>query len=245
MTALDTIRPDWIVPSNVKALSTTRLGGVSHGPWSSLNLGDHYGDEAPSVHANRERLRSILPSEPVWLNQVHGVTVHDADSALVQNPEADGAVTSKPGRVLAILTADCLPLLLCDEQGSRIAVAHAGWRGLCDGVIESAVEAMQVDSERLVAWLGPAIGQDAYEVGADVYESFSARSGSNLVAAFARTGSKWKLDLAGAARTILHDLGVKKVFGGTFCTFREDERFFSYRRDGVTGRMASLVWLEQ
>lgn len=238
------IRPDWPVPANVRSLSTTRAGGVSQGPWYSLNLGEHCGDDDASVSANRERLRSQLPSEPIWLRQVHGTRVFVPGDNDADLPEADAAVTSNPEQVLAILTADCLPILLCDELGRRVGAAHAGWRGLCDGVIEATVKAMQVSPERLIAWLGPAIGQDAYEVGEDVFESFSRRSGSSLVDAMMPVGEKWKLDLAGAARTVLTELGVTRVFGGGFCTHRDPARFFSYRRDHVTGRMASLVWLE-
>ena len=241
----DIIRPDWVVPGVVNALSTTRCGGVSQGSWSSLNLGDRCGDEQSSVYRNRERLRSLLPAGPMWLRQVHGVSVFDADEAAVDSPQADAAVTSERGRVLAIMTADCLPVLLTDDQGDRIGAVHAGWRGLCDGIIEATVAAMQIDPGRIIAWLGPAISQGAYEVGGEVYESFRARPGSDLTGAFAAAGKKWKLDLAGAARTILLDQGVTRVFGGTFCTYREKARFFSYRRDGITGRMASLVWLEE
>lgn len=241
----DIIRPDWLVPANIRSLSTTRTGGVSEGPWSSLNLGDHCGDDDASVHTNRERLSSLLPSAPVWLRQVHGTHVLISDDNDESFPEADAAVTSTPGQVLAILTADCLPVLLCDERGTRVGAAHAGWRGLCDGVIEATVGAMQLAPDRLIAWLGPAIGGDAYEVGADVIESFSRRSGSGLVEAITPAGEKWNLDLAGAARTVLSELGVTRVFGGEFCTLRDPVRFFSYRRDQVTGRMASLVWLEK
>ena len=244
MSEQEIIRPDWVVPPNISSLGTTRMGGVSHGPWSSFNLGDQCGDDPTCVRSNRARLNSILPAEPVWLRQVHGFDVFTASDTPELLPEADAAVSSTPGQVLAILTADCLPVLLCDDQGTRIAAAHAGWRGLCDGVIEATVKAMKLDPRRIIAWLGPAIGRDAYEVGRDVFESFSGRSGSSVANAFNPAGRKWKLDLAGAARTILSGLGISRVYGGTFCTYRDSARFFSHRRDGVTGRMASLVWLK-
>lgn len=246
------IIPDWPAPPNVRALSTTRLGGVSTGSYESLNLGDRCGDDAESVHANRAALDAMLPAQPLWLNQVHGTTVLDADEAENDLIEADAAVTSRGGTVLSILTADCLPVLFCDEEGTRIGAAHAGWRGMAEGVIEATVAAMGVPTEKLLAWLGPAIGQAAYEVGQDVYEAFSREAGPDLADAFrpsdnAHHTGKWQLDLAGAARLILARLGVERVSGGNLCTHSDPTRFFSHRRDGVegrqTGRQASLVWL--
>ena len=237
------IRPDWEVANNVFALSTSRGGGVSEGPWSSLNLGDHCGDDAAAVRENRQRLVSLLPGEPTWLRQVHGIHVFDADARSDPFPVADASVTSMPGRVLAILTADCLPVLFCTKDGSRIGAAHAGWRGLSDGVIEATVEAMDTSPDDIIAWLGPCIGQTAYEVGDDDFESFSSRSGSDLVESLRPAGDKWHLGLTAAARLVLAGLGVNHVFVDGGCTFEDESRFFSYRRDGVTGRMATLVWL--
>lgn len=240
----DIIRPDWSRPANIGSISTTRAGGVSKGPWESLNLGDRCGDDPNAVRVNRDRLAALLPSEPLWLRQVHGVDVVDAKDSSNTLVEADAAVTSHPGQVLAILTADCLPVLLCDAEGTRIGAAHAGWRGLSKGIIEATVAAMQIAPGKLTAWLGPAIGQEDYEVGDDVFESFCHRPGSNLVSALRPAGNKWQLDLAGAARLVLSELGVSQVTGGSYCTHADPARFFSFRRDGVTGRMASLIWLE-
>lgn len=248
MNARDLVQPDWPAPERVRAFSTTRLGGVSRGPWESLNLSFACGDERDKVLANRRRLMSLTPSEPLWMRQVHGSRVL-VDSAAAEDGrlEADARVTSRTGEVAVVLSADCLPVLLCDDRGTRVAAAHAGWRGVAGGVIEATVAAMAIPPERLLAWLGPAIGGEVYEVGNEVRESFA---GSRTLArqstdgAFTESGERWRLDLAGAARIILAGLGVGRVNGGDFCTFSDPTRFYSHRRDGVTGRMASLIWLE-
>ncbi|HUW50586.1 MAG TPA: peptidoglycan editing factor PgeF [Sulfuricella sp.] len=241
----DWIIPDWPAPANVRALQTTRTGGVSTGAYASLNLGDHVGDDAAVVASNRAILRAALPAEPVWLKQVHGNVVADADRA-VGIPEADAAVARKADAVCAVMTADCLPLLLCDESGTVVGAAHAGWRGLAGGVIEAAVAAMNVAPVSLLAWLGPAIGPQAFEVGEEVRQAFLAHDPDAHHAFVPRsslTEQKWLADIYLLARQRLGLLGVTRVYGGSLCTFNDAERFFSYRRDGATGRMASLIWL--
>ena len=237
------ILPDWPAPPGVRALSTTRKGGVSRAPWDSFNLGAHVGDDPAAVAANRARLRRELPAEPTWLTQVHGARCVDA-AAATSGVEADASFTRQRGVVCAVLTADCLPLLLCDGQATVVGVAHAGWRGLAAGVIEATVAAMGEPGMRLMAWLGPAIGPQAFEVGDEVRELFVARDPQSA-RAFAAAGSgKWLCDIQRLARRRLNALGVERVSGAGCCTVRDAERFFSYRRAGVTGRMASLIWLE-
>lgn len=221
---------------------TTRAGGVSRPPYDSLNLGDHVGDDPAAVAENRRLLRAHLPAEPKWLKQVHGTAVAHAD-ALAAAAEADAAVAFRPGTVCAVLTADCLPVLFCDRQGTRVAAAHAGWRGLSAGVLEATVAAMQCDAGDILAWLGPAIGPQAFEVGGEVREAFVADL-PETAAAFAPAGpGKWRADIYRLARLRLARAGVGAVFGGGLCTHTDAERFYSYRRDRVTGRMAALVWL--
>lgn len=237
------LQPDWPAPECVGALSTTRSGGVSLAPYRSLNLGTHVGDHPDAVAENRARLRAHLPAEPCWLEQVHGVEVVDA--ARVEGvPRADAAISRQPGVVCAVMTADCLPVLLCDQSGSVVGAAHAGWRGLHAGVIEATVRAMGVAPSGLMAWLGPAIGPRAFEVGDEVRSAF-VQEDAQAARAFAPAGEpgKWLADLYALARLRLMRLGVEQISGGEACTYSESERFFSYRRDGVTGRMASLIWL--
>lgn len=237
--------PHWPAPPNVRALQTTRSGGVSRAPYASLNLGDHVGDDPAAVVLNRQRLEALLPGPPLWLQQVHGVVVVDGDHAL-PGAAADAAVTRLPGRVCGVMTADCLPVLLCDRQGSVVAAAHAGWRGLCAGIVENTVKAMGVPGEGLLAWLGPAIGPEAFEVGGEVRTAFIAHH-PRAEAAF-RPGreGKWLADIYQLARQRLEDCGVMPdtIYGGDRCTVNEAEAFFSYRRDGVTGRMGSFIWLD-
>ena len=238
------IIPDWPAPLNVKALQTTRNGGVSSAPYNSLNLGDHVGDAPLAVARNRMLLEPLLPSEQVWLKQVHGTEVANAcDADWDCWPEADACVSSHTGAVCAVMTADCLPVLLCNEQGSVIGVAHAGWRGLCNGVIEQTVRAMNVQPDTLMAWLGPAIGAQAFEVGDEVRAAFIAKQ-PQAVAAFApNTPGKWLADIYRLARLRLDALGITHIYGGGLCTHTDSERFFSYRRDGITGRMGTFIWL--
>lgn len=229
----DFLVPDWPAPANVKALVTTRAHG---------NLADHVGDQESAVAARRAELCRHLPAEPLWLTQVHGVRCVRAEDAAI-GAEADASMTTVPGRVCAVLTADCLPVLLCDEAGSVVAAAHAGWRGLAAGVIEASVAEMSVPGERLLAWLGPAIGPSAFEVGDDVVGAFSAHDADATMAFAARPNGKWLCDLYALARRRLNALGIMRVAGGGLCTYSDGERFYSYRRDGATGRMASLIWI--
>ena len=237
------IVPDWPAPANVRAFVTTRAGGVSVGPYASLNLADHVGDDPAAVDENRRRLRAHLPSDPLWLVQVHGSRVVRVEQAAA-GAEADAAFTRQAGRVCAVLTADCLPVLLCNDVGTVVAVAHAGWRGLAGGVIEATLRAMNEPPPRLLAWLGPAIGPQAFEVGSEVRAAFLAHSAEASAAFAARENGKWLADLYRLAGQRLNALGVERVFGGGFCAFNETERFYSYRRDKATGRMATLIWLE-
>lgn len=237
------ILPDWPAPAGVRALSTTRSGGVSAPPWQSFNLGDHVGDEPLAVATNRAVLRRELPAEPTWLSQVHGTRCVDAALA-APGMQADASFTRQRGVVCAVLTADCLPVLLCDDRASVVGVAHAGWRGLAAGVIEATVMAMGEPGERLMAWLGPAIGPQAFEVGGEVRELF-LDDDAEAVDAFAATADgKWLCDIYRLARRRLHALGIRRAASADFCTVNDAQRCFSYRRDGVTGRMASLIWLE-
>ncbi len=236
------IEPDWPALPGVHAVSTERTGGVSTGPYRSLNLAGHVGDAPGAVAANRDRLASALALDtaPCWLEQVHGTRVLDLDT---EPPgRADGAVTSSAGRVCAVLTADCVPVLLAARDGSRVGVAHAGWRGLAAGVLAAAVERMRRPPAQIQAWLGPAIGPTRYEVDARVRDAFVGDDPAGQ-ACFAPTRlGHWNADLYGLARTSLARAGVEAVFGGNFCTFTASERFFSHRREAPCGRMATLIW---
>ena len=237
------IVPDWPAPPRVRSLLTTRHGGVSRGAFASLNLGDHVGDDPLSVAENRRRLASRLGTRPVWLNQVHGTLALDAGQVLsVLRPEADASFARQPDVACAVMTADCLPVLLCDKTGSVVAAAHAGWRGLLAGILERTVAAMACPGDELLVYLGPAIGPQAFEVGDEVRAAFVAANAQDDIA-FKPQDSKWLADIYLLARRRLARLGVDAVFGGDCCTVKEPERFFSYRRDGLTGRMASMIWL--
>lgn len=243
------IQPNWPAPANVKALQTTRDGGVSVAPYASLNLGAHVNDVPLAVAQNRQLLSVYLPSEPVWVNQVHGVAVIDAAvSSCLQ--DADAAFTNKKHVVCVTMTADCLPVLLCDAAGTVVAAVHAGWRGLCDGVIEAAVAKLGVDNSQVLAWLGPAIGPNAFEVGGDVRQQFIVKDAQAESAFKPIVGAsdKWLCDMYAIAKQRLAAIDVTQVYGGgvneDFCTYTDEARFFSFRRDQVTGRMASLIWLE-
>jgi len=238
------ILPDWLAPKNVRALQTTRNGGFSLSPYASLNLGDHVGDNPLMVERNRMLMQPLLPSEPVWLKQVHGTVVVDAGQTSCW-PQADACITSKPGAVCVIMTADCLPVLLCNELGTVVGAAHAGWRGLCDGVIEQTVHSMNVPPQTLMAWLGPAIGPLAFEVGEEVRAAFVARQPEASEAFVPEANGKWLADLYLLARLRLSALGIKRVYGGGLCTYSDNERFFSYRREGTTGRMGTFIWIEK
>ncbi|HET9445527.1 MAG TPA: peptidoglycan editing factor PgeF [Steroidobacteraceae bacterium] len=245
MTGLDLIEADWPAPPNVRAVATTRAGGVSVGEFASLNLGSHVGDDAQAVSENRLRLRTALelPRDPAWLNQVHGNVVVEA-AAHDAPPTADASFSRSPGQACVVLTADCLPVLLCDRDGTRVAAAHAGWRGLVGGVVETALRAMAVPSSRVIAWLGPAIEKDMFEVGPEVREQFVERSADNARSFVQNARGRWQADLYDLARRELARLGVAQVFGGGFRCYADRDRFYSFRRDGKTGRMATLVWMK-
>lgn len=244
MSATEYLSANWAAPARVRTLVTTRSGGESQAPWASFNLAMHVGDDALAVAHNREALRAHLPAEPAWLNQVHGVHVVDAGKLGGTVPDADASVAHGAGAVCVVMTADCLPVLFCDKAGSVVGAAHAGWRGLADGVLEATVAAMGVPPGEILAWLGPAISPDAFEVGAEVRAHFVAHA-AEAAAAFSDIGEgKYLADIYLLARQRLAEAGVTDVSGGEHCTVIERERFFSYRRDGVTGRMASLIWLE-
>ncbi|WP_048811644.1 MULTISPECIES: peptidoglycan editing factor PgeF [Methylobacillus] len=239
----DLIIPDWPAPANVRALQTTRSGGVSKAPYNSLNLGMHVGDVALDVAANRQRLNRYVPTEPVWLNQVHGITVIDAGTASCV-PDADAAYARTRHTVCAVMTADCLPVLICDKAGTIVSAVHAGWRSLLDGVIEETVAEMDKPGSDLLAWLGPAIGPDAFEVGDEVRRAFIARDAKAEQAFRPASAGKWLGDIFQLGRQRLANVGVSHIYGGGLCTYDDEERFFSFRRDESTGRMASLIWLE-
>lgn len=238
------IIPDWPAPPNVRALATTRGGGVSAGPYASLNLGDHVGDEPAAVAANRAILRRQLPAEPLWLRQVHGTRCVVAEEVATA-AEADASISFTAGRVCAVLTADCLPVLFCDVGGTAVAAAHAGWRGLLAGVLEKSALALRRSPGEMMAWLGPAIGPAAFEVGDEVRAAFVAHDAAAAGAFVPQGPGKWLCDLYALARQRLAALGIRRIAGGAWCTATDAERFFSYRRDGATGRMASLIWLDR
>ncbi len=251
--------PQWSAPPGIRAFVTGRRGGVSEGPWGldggrpgGLNLGARCGDAPQAVVRNRDRLTSCLPAAPVWLRQVHGTDVHRAFGPVGAQPEgepvADASVTDRPGTVLAVLTADCLPVFLTDAEGRAVGVAHAGWRGLAAGVLEQTVAALRAllpGNPSLLAWLGPAIGPAAFEVGDEVREAFCA-SDASMGPAFTpgRRPGKWQADLYAIARGRLAATGVGRIDGGGFCTWSETGRFWSYRRAAASGRIASVIWID-
>jgi len=243
-TAIDWITPDWPVPAHVRVLSTLRAGGVSAGPYASLNLAAHVGDRPAAVAANRLLLREAahVPAEPWWLEQVHGTDVvrHEGANAPAR---ADAAVAFQSGRVCVVMTADCLPVVFADRRGTRVATAHAGWRGLAAGVLEATIAALGVPAAELHAWIGPAISQAAFEVGAEVRAAFLGRLPDSDECFAGNTRGRFQADLYGLARCVLLAAGVASVHGGGWCTHDDAARFFSFRRDGITGRQATLAWL--
>ncbi|HTN32841.1 MAG TPA: peptidoglycan editing factor PgeF [Marinobacter sp.] len=246
---LSLIKPEWPAPGKVTAFTTTRTGGVSGPPWNSLNLGDHVDDSAEDVRENRALLAQVSGLQErnvAWLRQVHGVDVAEITHQNINDyPEADASFTREPGLACAILSADCLPVVLCDQTGSLVGAAHAGWRSLCGGVLENLITRMEVPAHRLIAWLGPAIGPNKFEVGPEVRDAFIAyHSAAN--GAFVAEGAKaghYMADIYELARQRLQAAGVRIVSGGGLCTVTDATRFYSYRRDGQTGRMATLVWM--
>lgn len=250
------ITPDWPdAPFGIASLCTERAGGVSRAPYDDgrggggLNLGMHVGDVPSDVRENRRLLRSVLPEEPIWLTQVHGSKVIDADALSTLDtdyaPEADAIVTSVPRRVCAILTADCLPVLLCSMDGKVVAAAHAGWRGLVAGVLQNTIHAMRrKGADEIAVWLGPAIGPQNFEVGQDVFDAFKNLDAENAAAFQARGTHKYLADIYALAKMLLQREGISRIAGGGFCTVAQTTCFYSYRRNGVTGRMASLIWIK-
>ncbi len=237
------IAADWPAPDNVIGGTTLRTGGVSSGEFAALNLADQVGDESAAVAENRRRFRSqlSLPSEPNWLKQVHGISVAGGNS-LQSTAEADGMVATAAGVVCAVLTADCLPVLMTTSSGSTVAAAHAGWRGLSAGILEATVASLESPAEQIMAWFGPAISQPAFEVGDEVREQFIDQSKAAEACFLANSRGRWQADLCGLATLRLQDCGVTQVFGGGSCTHGERERFFSFRRDGRCGRMATFIY---
>lgn len=237
----DWIVPDWPAPASVQSVITTRAGGASGGPFASFNLGLRTGDDPQAVARNRARLRGLLPQEPRWLRQVHGADVVEADTTAGM-PEADASIARRAGTVCAVMVADCVPVLLADRAGAQVAIAHAGWRGLSGGVIENTVSSLGPDPGELLAYLGPGIGPRAFEVGADVRDAFLARDAQAAAAFTPHAAGKWLADLFLLARQRLLSAGVDRIYGGGLCTYSDAARFYSYRRDKVTGRMAALIW---
>lgn len=247
---MSVIIPDWPCPSSIRAVATKRRGGVSVSPWNTLNLAYHVGDNPIAVQQNWQMLSALLrfPSTPQLLQQVHGTEVVDAsdNGAFLQ---ADGCYSDQPGLVCTVMTADCLPILICSRQGAEVAALHAGWRGLADGVVARGIARFNSSPEQLMAWLGPAISQAHFEVGEDVYKAFQKNesvwgSREEIESCFRTTKpGHWQCDLYALARLALNSLGVRRIFGGQFCTFSDADLFYSYRRDGQTGRMASLIWI--
>jgi polyphenol oxidase len=259
-TSVQVITPDWPAPLHVRAAFTLRIGGVSGGPYDSLNLGTHVGDSPAAVAENCRRVRETLrlPNEPVWLQQVHGIQVVDiaapgsnAAGAVSQTgqapsepPIADASVSRSAGYVCAIRVADCMPVLFASKDGSVIGAAHAGWRGLAGGVLEATIDRLGVPPSHLIAWMGPSIGPENFEVGNDVRDAFFAADEDAASAFTPNARGRWQCDLYALARRRLQAIGVSGAFGGGWCTFAERDRFFSYRRDGQCGRMAALIWME-
>lgn len=241
---IELIQPDWPAPANVQAFTTTRNHGFSKDPWSSLNFGIACGDNPLHVQQNRDLLGKLLPGNPPWLRQVHGKTVTTWEGACDPQLKADAITSHQKRQVCAVQTADCLPVLFCNKAGTKAAAAHAGWRGLAAGILEATVSAMKCNPTDLMAWMGPAIGPRAFEVGDDVYDAFAGSNVENSTA-FKPHGDRWLANLYQLARLALGRAGIEQVSGGQYCTYSEPDSFYSYRRDGVTGRMASVIWIEQ
>lgn len=242
---LTLIKPNWPVPDHIKAWSSTRIGGVSEAPFDTFNTATHVNDALAAVTKNREHLATALslPSHPVWLDQVHETTVLNLDHAFESNT-ADASFSTLTDNVCVVQTADCLPVLLCDRSGTAVAAVHAGWRGLCAGVLEAALAPFSASPDDMFVWLGPAISRAAFVVGDEVREAFIAQD-ENAENCFQKSKGKWLADLYGLARQRFNACGVDNIFGGDWCTYTDQEHFYSYRRDGVTGRMASLIWIAE
>ncbi len=241
------IHADWPAPDHINACTSLRHPGNSQPPYASWNLATHVQDSNVHVAENRALLRQrlALPAEPLWLQQVHGTYIATLDQQTsVQDAKADGSYTRAHGQVCAVLTADCLPALICDRAGTEVAAVHAGWRGLAAGVLESALQCFQAPAQELMVWLGPAIGAQAFEVGAEVLQAFTQHDPSASQAFVASADNKFLADIYQLARQRLQRAGVEAVYGGDYCTYSEPSRFYSYRREHNTGRMASLIWID-
>ncbi len=241
---IDWITPDWPAPATIRAVCTTRQGGVSQPPYASLNLGDHVSDDPYAVAKNRLIVGDVLnlPTEPLWLQQVHGTEVCTMQVASCY-PQGDASIAMRKGQVCVVMTADCLPVLFCDKAGTKVGAAHAGWRGLHAGVLEKTVAALQ-PAQELIAWLGPAIGPEAFEVGEEVRTAFIHYDpAAEMAFKPSPNAGKWLADIYLLARQRLNAVGVTAIYGGDFCTYTDAQRFFSYRRDGQTGRMGSFIWI--
>jgi YfiH family protein len=241
--SVEYVKADWPAPRGIVAGTTTRTGGVSSGAFSSLNLAAHVGDEPQNVTENRLRFvnQCVLPAEPLWLTQVHGTKVV-VDPETGSHPTADAVLSTLSGTVCAVMTADCLPVLMVSTDGRELAAAHAGWRGLCNGVLEFAARAFRTAPGEILAWLGPAISQDNFEVGDEVRQAFAAHDEAARACFVRNDRGRWQADLYGLARQRLARVGVRRIYGGGTCTYGDAGRYFSYRRDGSCGRMASFVF---
>jgi YfiH family protein len=238
------IVPDWPAPDSVRAFVTTRAGGVSEGDYATMNVALRGGDDPTDVARNRAIVREILPANPIWLHQEHATTVSNLDRQTSgEAPRADAAVTHKAATVAVVVTADCIPLFLCDINGRGVAAVHAGWRGIAAGIIENAVRGLGVGGARTLAWMGPGISQRAFEVGDDVRDVFIARDPRAGSAFEAHVPGKYYADLYALARQRLEGAGVESIYGGNFCTYTDTKRFFSYRRQKLSGRMGAFIWI--
>jgi YfiH family protein len=239
------IKPNWPAPSHIKAYTTLRTGGVSLPPYQGFNLAEHVGDDSFHVQTNRKLLNSMLslPNEPIWLEQTHSTQVL---SAIPENrgKEADAAFTREAQQICIVLTADCLPLLVCDREGKSVAAIHAGWRGLAHGVIENTLAAMNLSPKNLLVWLGPAIGPTVYEVGDEVRQLFIEKDPRAEMCFMPSPHQRWLANMYDLARQRLQSYGIENIYGGDYCTYLDKDQFYSYRRDGQTGRMASLIYID-
>jgi len=238
------IEPDWPAPLLVQAFTTTRQSGFSVGAYASFNLGLHVDDDPQHVEQNRSLLLKAchLPNEPIWLNQTHSATVVNAENLTTNS--ADAIYSFKPNLVCAILTADCLPILLCDKNATCVAAIHAGWRGLAAGIIENTIAALNIPTANIMAWLGPAISAKNYEVGAEVREQFLAHDKNAELAFNPDENQKWQMDIYALAKQRLNQCDVQQIYGGNYCTYQQNDLFYSHRRDKISGRIASLIWLQ-
>ncbi|MCG7530600.1 peptidoglycan editing factor PgeF [Psychrobium sp. MM17-31] len=237
------IIPNWAAPSHIKAFTTLRTGGVSEAPFDTNNLGAHVGDDIAAVSANRQAINQYLPHDIIWLNQTHSIDVVDINPDTPQSCDGDAAFTRLTNTPCCVMTADCLPLLVTNRAGSKVAAIHGGWRGLADGIVENSLNYFSESPSELMVWLGPAIGPEQFEVGQDVVDIFVSKHPDNHQCFKAR-GDKFLADIYQLARNTLNRCGVTQISGGDYCTVTQDDKFFSYRRDGQTGRMATVIWIE-